>query len=160
MEVKYFIFPNDFDDPQKGQIRSGFSKRETASLTTCMGGFLEWNSSRSWPHDGLRPCSFTTNRRQVLMNGRSGINDANNLTPTDVQECDKQSVNQNPQCPTPTPSPSPSPSPTAMPQTVLIRTNRSDTLTTVRRRRGRGSQRRNFIGTLKRIAFSGLIVRR
>lgn len=95
-----------------------------------------------------------------VMNGRSGINDVNNLTPTDVQECDKQSVNQNPQCPTPTPSPSPSPSPTAMPQTVLIRTNRSDTLPTVRRGSGRGSQRRNFIGTLKRIAFSGLIVRR
>ena len=52
-----------------------------------------------------------------VMNGRSGINDVNNLTPTDVQPCDKQSVNQNPQCPTPTPSPSPSPSPTPTPQT-------------------------------------------
>lgn len=40
-----------------------------------------------------------------VMNGRSGINDSNNLTPTEVQPCDKQSVNHNPQCPTPTPAP-------------------------------------------------------
>jgi hypothetical protein len=47
-----------------------------------------------------------------VMNSRSGVNDQNNNNPTDVQPCDRQSVNQNPQCaPSPTPSPSPSPSP-------------------------------------------------
>lgn len=49
-----------------------------------------------------------------VMNGRSGVNDQNNNNPTDVQACDRQSVNQNPQCapsPTPTPTPTPSPSP-------------------------------------------------
>ena len=50
--------------------------------------------------------------RQSVMNGRSGVNDQNNNNPTDVQACDIQSVNQNPQClaaPSPTPTPSPTP---------------------------------------------------
>lgn len=36
-----------------------------------------------------------------VMNGRSGINDVNNLTPTDVQECDKQSVKPESSVPNP-----------------------------------------------------------
>ena len=47
-----------------------------------------------------------------VMNGRSGINDQNNNTPTDVTDCDKQSVNHNHQCPTPTPTPTPVHAPT------------------------------------------------
>lgn len=50
-----------------------------------------------------------------VMNGRSGVNDSNNLTPTSIQSCDIQSVNQNPQCAAPSPSPSPSPTLTPIP---------------------------------------------
>lgn len=169
MEVKYFIFPNDFNDNQKVQIRSGFSKWKTASLTTCMGvNFIEVEVQREalvtvqkrtsggtevelglasdntiasaiiWfdfsNFDSTKPGYDTVFLKGTLhevghtmglghapspqtsgksvMNGRSGINDVNNLTATDVQPCDKQTVNQNPQCPTPTSTPSPSPLPT------------------------------------------------
>ena len=51
------------------------------------------------------------------MNGRSGVNDQGNSTPTDVQGCDIQSVNQNPQCATPTSTPIPPTNTPTPPQT-------------------------------------------
>ena len=45
--------------------------------------------------------------RRTVMNGGSGVNDINGHSPTEVQPCDIQSINQNPQCATPTPEPTP-----------------------------------------------------
>ena len=169
MQVKYYIYPNDFNINQKSQIKSGFSKWKTASATTCLAvnfvevfdasealvtvqkrtslgtevelglasdntvasviiwfDFSQFNATqpgydtvflKGTLHEighsmGLDHAPSPQTAGKSVMNGRSGINDSNNLTPTDVQPCDKQSVNQNPQCPTPTPTPSPTPTPT------------------------------------------------